>query len=80
MERVDLIRNDRCLQSWFPDALDIDLTHTDERPLRDGAYYVRLRQTDGEYVWSTPVWAHAPKGLETPEITRPGLSELGELH
>lgn len=71
VERVDLIRNDRCLQSWFPDALDIDLTHTDERPLRDGAYYVRLRQTDGEYVWSTPVWAHAPKGLETPDDDLP---------
>ena len=67
VERVDLIRNDRCLQSWRPDTPDIDLTHSDEHPLRHGAYYVRLRQTDGEYAWSTPVWAHTPRGAETPD-------------
>jgi hypothetical protein len=64
VERLDLIRNDRCLRSWSPKTLDIDLTHVDERPLRDSAYYVRLRQTDGEYAWSTPVWAHCHQGAE----------------
>ncbi len=64
VERLDLIRNDRCLRSWYPQTLDIDLVHVDERPLRDGAYYVRLRQTDGEYAWSTPVWVRCALGNE----------------
>ncbi len=71
VERVDLIRNDRCLHSWYPEALDINLTHVDEKPLRGGAYYVRLRQTDGEYAWSTPVWTHCSGGAETPDDTLP---------
>jgi len=71
VERVDLIRNDRCLRSWRTGALDVDLLHVDERPLRDGAYYVRLRQTDGEYAWSTPVWTHCPGGAERPDEDLP---------
>ena len=71
VERIDLIRGDRCLRSWFPGSLDIDLTHTDSSPLRDGAYYVRLRQTDGEYAWSTPVWAHCAEGSEAPDGSLP---------
>ena len=64
VERVDLIREDRCLRSWFPATMDLELMHVDEWPLRDGAYYVRLRQIDGEYAWSTPVWTHCPQGTE----------------
>lgn len=65
IERVDLIRNDRCLASWRPNALDATLDFIDERPLREGAYYVRLRQTDGEYAWSTPAWVSCADGSET---------------
>ena len=64
VQRVDLIRNDRCLHSWHPDALDVDLTFVDENPLRDGAYYVRLRQIDGEFAWSTPIWTSCQDGVE----------------
>ena len=71
VERIDLIRNDRCLQSWFPKELDVDLSYRDERPLCEGAYYVRLRQADGEYAWSTPVWTAAQNGCETPDETLP---------
>ena len=71
VERIDLIRNDRCLRSWFPGGLDVDLSYADDWPLREGAYYVRLRQTDGEYAWSTPVWASAPHGDEAPDETLP---------
>ena len=67
VERVDLIRNDRCLQSWHPGVLDVDLAFEDERPLREGVYYVRLRQTDGEYAWSTPVWVACDEGDEVPD-------------
>ena len=56
IERIDLIRNDRALASWRPNELDATLEYVDESPLREAAYYVRLRQTDGEYAWSTPIW------------------------
>ena len=56
IERIDLIRNDRALAAWRPNALDVQLDFEDEAPLQEAAYYVRLRQTDGEYAWSTPIW------------------------
>ena len=62
--------HDRCLHSWHPDALDIDLTYADEIPLREGAYYVRLRQIDGEYAWSTPIWTFCPDGSEQYDLPR----------
>jgi hypothetical protein len=71
VERVDLIRNDRCLQSWRSASMDVDLVHVDERPLREGAYYVRLRQVDGEYAWSTPVWVACDGGEEAPDASLP---------
>ncbi len=71
VERIDLIRNDRCLYSWHPQSLDLDPSYTDKHPLHEGAYYVRLRQTDGEYAWSTPVWAHSDKGTEAPDDALP---------
>lgn len=71
VERIDLIRGDRCLQSWQPGTLDVDLSHLDPQPLRDGAYYVRLRQVDGEYAWSTPVWTGCAQGQEYPDPSLP---------
>ena len=71
VERVDLIRGDRCLASWFPGTLDTTLDYTDEQPLQEGAYYVRLRQTDGEYAWSTPVWVTCAHGNSTPDPILP---------
>jgi hypothetical protein len=66
VERIDLLRNDRCLHSWLPSevagALDVDLEWIDPAPRRENAYYVRLRQVDGEYAWSTPVWATCAGG------------------
>ena len=56
IERIDLIRDDRALASWRPNQLDAQLDFVDEAPLPDAAYYVRLRQSDGEYAWSTPIW------------------------
>ena len=56
IERIDLIRNDRALAAWRPNTLDVELVFEDSAPLPEAAYYVRLRQTDGEYAWSTPIW------------------------
>lgn len=71
IERMDVIRGDRCLFSWFPGELDSAIGYTDTRPLRAGAYYVRLRQTDGEYAWSTPVWVNCADGSDAPDPSLP---------
>ena len=54
IERIDLIRDDRALAAWHPNTLDATLEFEDAEPLPESAYYVRLRQADGEYAWSTP--------------------------
>ena len=71
VERVDLIRGNRCLASWLPGTLDVTHDYTDAQPLREGAYYVRLRQTDGEFAWSTPVWVTCAHGSNTPNPDLP---------
>lgn len=63
IERIDLIRNDHALASWLPNQLDARIDHADETPLPDAAYYVRLRQIDGEYAWSTPIWITCRAGI-----------------
>jgi hypothetical protein len=56
IERIDLLRDDRALAAWHPSTLDATLEFEDAHPLPESAYYVRLRQVDGEYAWSTPIW------------------------
>ena len=56
IERIDLLRDDRALAAWRPSTLDATLEFEDTNPLPESAYYVRLRQVDGEYAWSTPIW------------------------
>ncbi len=75
IERVDLIRNDRCLKSWFPGTLDFEAQFTDDHPLRENAYYVRLRQQDGEYAWNTPIWVSCPDGDAHPDPSLPLWNE-----
>lgn len=62
IERIDLIRNDRALAAWRPNELDVDLEFEDDAPLSHAAYYVRLRQVDGEFAWSTPIWVSCSVG------------------
>lgn len=75
IERIDLIRNDRSLTSWQPEKLDVELTFTDETPLPESAYYVRLRQIDGEYGWSTPIWITCSHGTTDPHPRLPSWNE-----
>ena len=71
VQRVDLIRGDRCLKSWHSLEMDVELAHCDEQPLRQAPYYVRLRQVDGEYAWSTPVWVTCLAGDQAPQADLP---------
>ena len=75
VQRVDLIRNDRRLKTWRPNTLDVDLTYVDEHPLKENAYYIRLRQNDGEFAWSTPIWAKAADGESQPASDLPWWNE-----
>jgi len=79
IERVDLLRNDRCLASWQPVEIDIHLEHRDAAPLREGAYYVRLRQVDGEYAWSTPIWVTCDEGREVDDPALPAWNAHEEI-
>lgn len=56
IERIDLLRDDRALAAWHPEKVDAKLEFEDADPRPEAAYYVRLRQSDGEYAWSTPIW------------------------
>ena len=71
IERIDLIRDDRALAAWYPNELDVDLEFQDEAPLPHAAYYVRLRQADGEYAWSTPIWVRCGIGGPTSDCDLP---------
>ena len=62
IERIDLIRDDRALAAWCPNTMDASLEFEDSEPLPEAAYYVRLRQSDGEYAWSTPIWISCRNG------------------
>ena len=75
VERVDLIRSDRCLHSWRPRVMDAELGFVDQQPLKEGLYYIRLRQQDGEYAWSTPVWTRCAGGTDTPAGDLPMWNE-----
>ena len=75
IERIDLIRDDRALASWCPNALDVQLDFEDEAPLQEAAYYVRLRQTDGEYAWSTPIWVACRVGRPGSDSALPAWNQ-----
>ena len=75
IERIDLIRNDRALASWIPNQVDARIDHVDETPLPEAAYYVRLRQTDGEYAWSTPIWITCRSGSPDADCGLPAWNQ-----
>ena len=75
IERIDLIRDDRALAVWRPNALDVQLDFEDEAPLYEAAYYVRLRQTDGEYAWSTPIWVACRVGRPGSDSALPAWNQ-----
>ena len=71
IERIDLIRDDRALAAWHPNTLDATLEFEDAAPLPESAYYARLRQADGEYAWSTPIWVRCGIGGPTSDCDLP---------
>lgn len=75
IERINLIRNDRTLATWCPNTLDATLEFADATPHPEAAYYVRLRQTDGEYAWSTPIWIACSAGTPDSDCDLPAWNQ-----
>jgi hypothetical protein len=57
---MEIVKNGRVVSRWDPHRprLDAELQHTDAegRERETDCYYVRVRQHDGEWAWSSPVW------------------------
>ncbi|HLJ59798.1 MAG TPA: CehA/McbA family metallohydrolase [bacterium] len=54
---VELLRNNRVVQTWTPDAEELAVEWRDPSPVGAGCiYYVRARQADGGRAWSSPIW------------------------
>lgn len=75
IECIDLVRNDRSLATWRPNTLDATLEFEDAAPLARAAYYVRLRQADGEYAWSTPIWVDCGVGRHVADSGLPAWNQ-----
>lgn len=56
---VSVMRNSEFIETWTPDDWDFTVSWADEAPLSGRGwdyYYLRVKQTDGEMAWSSPVW------------------------
>ncbi len=57
---VEIVKNRKTIARWDPHRprLDVSFEHEDQtRSCRDtDYYYARVRQHDGEWAWSSPVW------------------------
>lgn len=62
IDRIEICRNNEFIYTRpGAGANEADFTFRDERPLSEKSYYyVRVRQTDEEIAWSSPVWLGYP--------------------
>ncbi len=60
--RVDLIRGAHRLARWEGGSLAFDAHLEDRPPTGECYYYVRVEQSDGEYLWSSPIWVDSTAG------------------
>ncbi len=62
VEQIDLVRGDRRLQRWPGCGVRFREKLVDCPPSGQTYYYVRVEQTDGELLWSSPVWVDSTCG------------------
>lgn len=57
IKHVDVIKNNKYIHKLDPNRQDVDFQYVDEA-IQPGEsyYYVRAIQTDGQVVWSSPIW------------------------
>lgn len=58
---LEVVRNNQVWKHIEPGQADVEVEYTDFPGARnsDEFYYVRLRQRDGEWAWSSPIWVAA---------------------
>jgi len=56
IERIDVIRNQVCLQTVRGEGRAAEFQVTDPAPQPETYYYLRVTQVDGELAWSSPIW------------------------
>jgi hypothetical protein len=57
IKTLDVIKNNKYIQSTSPNRKDVAFEYLDNSAqLGQSYYYVRAEQTDGQLVWSSPIW------------------------
>jgi len=62
LARIDILKDSEVVEMLRPGGQEYRGTWADPKPARGvHYYYVRVRQSDGELAWSSPMWVdHAP--------------------
>ncbi len=56
LDRVELLRDGRPLQTWTPTGSQFTTEATDDESSAGAFYLVRARQQDGHQGWTSPIW------------------------
>ena len=57
IKEVDVIRSNQYVHKLSPNQRDVKFEYLDAAPSAGEIYYyVRAEQTDGQLVWSSPIW------------------------
>jgi hypothetical protein len=59
---VELLRNGVQIAYVSPGTNNYTWTPTDRPPMGESYYVVRAQQTDGDYLWSSPIWVTGTSG------------------
>lgn len=80
IERVDLIVGEYLAESFYPDAPDVTLDlDFDRLEMPPGKwFYFRIRQANGEYAWTAPIWFADGEEMGNAEIEWPAWNAAEE--
>ncbi len=74
---IEILRNNQVVATRVCDSAFVNWTWQDDAPAADGTYYyVRARQRDGHWIFSSPIFLERERGGE--EATRPGREQGAE--
>ncbi|MEG1858381.1 MAG: CehA/McbA family metallohydrolase, partial [Pseudoflavonifractor sp.] len=57
--KVEVLKNNKVIQTWAPDSDACDVTFEDSHRSESDYYYVRVTQPDEHMAWSSPIWVDA---------------------
>jgi hypothetical protein len=73
LDRVEIVRNNRVVETFRPDGAELAGRWEDPTPLREITldangqrfvfYYLRVTQSDGHRGWTSPVWVECAEGV-----------------